>query len=292
MRQSALLIAVLFTTLFASQLYAVTVETSFETGNLFYARDRGMDDQTLFDDSYLYGGSTSIAGPISDNTSLTVGFKRDHVLRNYAFLRFAHDGPIATIAVGPVLGVANNPDSWYYVTPGVYSLLRAELGTLGYLSFESISSGFLSLDDEGDSNQSSYTARVGFYGAGLVTSLFLENRAFTTLTADGRTEDRATSYGLRVETFKKNVGYRITLDFAYNTYSRNYVADGTSRSHATGSVVVTPRLDFDVTENLVLGLGAENGLYTFGLDYLFGEVSPSAYFFNAFVDLSLHFDSQ
>jgi hypothetical protein len=287
MRTLALISATLLVMLTAMPVGAVTIETTFEAGNLFYGRDRGITDETLFDESYLFGGSASIAAPVSDNTRLTVGFARDHVLRNYAFLRFAHTGPIATIAVGPVLGIANNPNTWYYVTPGVYSLLRAELGTLGYASFSSISSGFLALDDEGDSNQSSYTATLGFYGAGLITSLYLENRAFTTLTPEGREEDSATAYGLRVETFKKNVGYRITLDFAYTSYKRNYIAGDTTRLHNIGSLVVTPRIDLTLPGNLVLGIGAENGLYTFGLDYLLGEFSPNAYFFNAFVDLSL-----
>ncbi|MFP4483232.1 MAG: hypothetical protein ACOCYG_03195 [Spirochaetota bacterium] len=267
--------------------FAVTVNASFNAGNLFYGPDRSIDTETLPYGTYLYGGSAFVAANVTDDLSLTVGFERDHVLNNYAYLRFAHTGPVATIAVGPVLGVANDLSRWYYATPGIYSLVRVELGTLGYLSFSSISSGFLALDGVGDTNQSAYNAEIGSYGLGRVTSIYLDNRAFTTLTSDGRIEDSATQYGLRINAFKKNVNYRLILDFAYASLKRNYTAGETNRLHHVGTVLFTPTVQFDVGSLVTVGLGAENGLYTFGLDYLLGEFEADKYFFNAFADVTL-----
>lgn len=289
MRRAATVILAAILLCLPTGLFAVTVQASFDAGNLFFGSNRAIDTQTLPYNSYLYGGSAFVAANVTDDLSLTVGFERDHVLQNYAYLRFAHTGPIATIAVGPVLGVANDLSRWYYVTPGIYSLVRVELGNLGYASFSSISSGFLALDDPGDTNQSAYNAEIGFYGLGRITSLYLDNRAFTTLTSDGRTEDSATRYGLRINAFKKNVNYRLLLDFAYATLKRNYTAGNTSRLHNVGTILFTPTVEFDVANLVTVGLGAENGLYTFGLDYLLGEFETDKYFFNAFAEVRVRF---
>jgi len=271
----------------AVTLPAVTIEGEFRSGNRYFARDRGSTDGTLPGDSYRYSGSLSIAANLTDQVSFTFGVERDEILRNYAYMRFAHTGPVATIAVGPVLGAVNDLNRWYYVTPGVFSLLRAELGTLGYVSFTSISSGFLSLDSVGDSNQSSYRAELGFYGDGLITSLYLDNREYSALTSTGRIEDSAREYGLHVDAFRKNIGYRIALDFAYSSLQKRFVEDSGTTTHTVGSLLFTPTLDLELGSMFTLSLGVENGLYTFGLNYLLGEFDPSRYFFNGFATLRL-----
>lgn len=271
----------------AVSLPAITIGTEFRAGNRYFALDRGSADGTLPAESYRYSGSFSIAADLTDQVSFTFGVERDEILRNYAYMRFAHAGPVATIAVGPVLGAVNDLNRWYYVTPGVFSFLRAELGTLGYVSFSSISSGFLSLDSVGDSNQSSYRAELGFYGDGLITSLYLDNRDYTSLTSSGRVEDSATEYGLHVDAFRKNIGYRIGLDFAYSSVQKRFVESSGTTTHTIGSVLFTPTLDLELGSVLTLSLGAENGLYTFGLNYLLGEFDPSRYFFNAFARVTL-----
>mgnify|MGYP006273062389 FL=1 len=271
----------------AVTLPAVTIEGEFRSGNRYFGRARSSTDATLPAESYRYSGSLSFAADLTDQVSFTFGIERDEILRNYAYLRFAHTGPVATIAVGPVLGAVNDLNRWYYVTPGVFSFLRAELGTLGYVSFSSISSGFLSLDSVGDSNQSSYRAELGFYGAGIITSIYLDNRDYSTLTSSGRVEDSATEYGLHVDAFRKNVGYRIGLDFAYSSVQKRFVESSGTTTHTLGSLLFTPTLDLELGSIFTLTLGAENGLYTFGLNYLLGEFDPSRYFFNGFASLRL-----
>ncbi len=287
MRRIAFVTTLLALVLALSPIHAISVSASFNAGNMFYGTKRSATDQSLPADTYLFGGAASLTADLTEDLSLRVGLERDHVLRNYAYLRFAHAGPIATIAVGPVLGAINDLSRWYYVTPGIFSLVRVELGTLGYVSFSSISSGFLALDDVGDSNQSSYTAEVGFYGNGINTSLYLDNRAYTTLTDSGRSEDSATEYGLRMEAFKKNISYRIVLDFSYASLKRRYVVGDTATVHNLGTVLFTPRVELDLGSSVTVGVGAENGLYTFGLDYLLGEFDATKYFFDAVVDVTL-----
>ena len=277
-------------TLLAVILTLSTAASAFEVGALFnlsnldFARSRVSSETTLPGDDYLWGVTITGHDELSDALALDLSFSTDPILRRIAYTRLQYIDDYFSIAVGPFFGVLNSPES--IVQSGLSTTVELYIPGFTFVRLRSDNSLSGRLVVTGDYIQERSELAVGFYTPNAIPTLFVRNKRYTAKTDPGETVDSLTEYGLSTDIFQKNIPYRVVLTMAYQDAARQYV-EATAVNHSFSSVVLGALLSLELFDAVTLRADLESSIYTFGRDYLLGEVSADRFLFRLYTGVVL-----
>ena len=260
-------------------LLATELFSDFSIGNLGFSRGREAGDQGLPDNTFPWGFSFGIRHPAFDTVDLEMALRRHHVTGNTTELLLVHRSDFVELGVGPYLGIYNSADKPALLQPGVFSRLRFNLATFGFLSLTARAPLHDNPSSVGDYRQLTQEYEFGVFVPKVVLSLYYGSFAFDQRSEDDFINDLFTTYQLRAHVFQKNVPYRIDLAFGYHDYQKEFLlADET---HAFGALVAGTRITADINQQLSLFVELESAVYAFGHRELLGRDGGDTFFFRS-----------
>ena len=266
---------------------ALTIDASFDIGNLGFTASRSNTDTGLPTTTYPWGFRIGLQQPISDTLLLQTGVERDNLLGNSLYVRFLHRGQWATLAVGPYLGVLDSFSRPFYVPAGISSYLKAELWSAGYLSIEADQPLTSAPSSDGDYWQRKLNLAGGFYLPNIIASARIDTTERIETTGKGDITSTINSYAFETDIFQKNIPYRILLTFAYRNYIKDFDYAVNPSRQTMGTLVFGTKVTLDLGAGTSYYVRLDSALYTFGRDDLLGEFDSGSYIFRAQTGISL-----
>ncbi len=276
MRTRSLFLVLIITLTLTRGVAAFEVGALFELSNLDFSRERASSATTLPGDSYLWGVRVTGHEMISDALALDLSFTMDPVLRQIAYTRLRYIDDFFAITVGPFFGVLNSPSS--IVQSGLSTTVELYIPGITFVRLRSDNSLSGRLVVTGDYIQELSELAVGFYARNAIPTLYVRNKRYTTKTDAGENVDTLTEYGISTDIFQKNIPYRVVLTMAYQDGGRQYV-ETTTLNHSYGSAVLGALITVDLFDALTIVANLQSSIYTFGRDYLLGQVAADRFLF-------------
>ena len=208
----------------------------YDMGNLAIPRDTEEDETSFAGDSFPWGFSIYGKQMAGDNIGVDVSFNIDPVLRNISYTLFEYKADFFSIGVGPFFGFFNTTDT--ILKSGISTSFKAEIPGAAFVSFRADSSIGGGLESIGDYTQERNDVSIGYYVYNAICSLNLLTKRYAEIDeTQGSVIDDFTEYSFKTTIFKKNVPYRIMLNFAYQQREKTFVD-----STITYAVSVAPTL--------------------------------------------------
>jgi hypothetical protein len=273
---------------FAGPVQSFGLDLGVETwvGNLGFRADRDSSDTRLPGSSYFWGISVFGTQPITDAINLETGFYSDPVLRNLTRTVFTYKTKFMSVGLGPIFGLFN--DLGTPIKSGLSATVKLEYPGIVFLSLRSDSSIGGSLVQVGDYAQVLTNVTLGLYLNNAICTVSMNNRSFEQKADSEDVIDRLTEYTFAAELYKKNVPYRLRLWMGYQDLSKSYIASSTTTA-TLGSVICGTQVDMTLAGSMILSVGLEANVYSFGLGTLAG--GDSDFLFRSFAGLRLNLDS-
>ena len=268
--------------------FAFDVGAYFDLSNLDFVRTRTAADTTLPGAAYLWGVQVSGRDQLSEGLALDLSYSRDSVLRNIAFTRLAYIDDFFSITVGPFFGLLNSPTS--IVQSGLSTTVELYIPGVTFLRLRSDNSLSGRLVVTGDYIQEQSELAIGFYTPNVIPTLYIASKRYTTKTDAGEAIDTLTEYGITTDIFQKNVPYQVALNFAYQNAGRQFV-EATTVNHAYGSLVIGARITLSLFEAFTVIADLDSSIYTFGREFLIGEVSSDSFLFRLSTGVEVNLDA-
>lgn len=230
---------------------------------------------------------------ISDKLKMDAGFYSDPILRRISYTLFSYTESFLSIGVGPFFGFFN-ADLNTILKSGISTSIRIEIPTLLFLSFRTDSSLASRLVIPLDYIQERTDLSLGFYVANAICSLNVLSKKFTQVleinTLTYEVLNALNEYSFVTHLFQKNVPYRITLKFAYQSLSKQFIeTSDTITSYILNSIIVGTKLEVDLTEAMLLYIDMDNSVYTFGREEL-ANTAIAEYAFRGSAGLKINLD--
>jgi len=268
--------------------FAFDVGAYFDLSNLDFVRTRTAADTTLPGAAYLWGVQVSGRDQLSEGLALDLSYSRDSVLRNIAFTRLAYIDDFFSITVGPFFGLLNSPTS--IVQSGLSTTVELYIPGVTFLRLRSDNSLSGRLVVTGDYIQEQSELAIGFYTPNVIPTLYIASKRYSTKTDAGEAIDSLTEYGITTDIFQKNVPYQVALNFAYQNAARQFV-EATTVNHAYGSLVIGARITLSLFEAFTVIADLDSSIYTFGHEFLIGEVSSDSFLFRLSTGVEVNLDA-
>jgi len=268
--------------------FAFDVGAYFDLSNLDFVRTRTAADTTLPGAAYLWGVQVSGRDQLSEGLALDLSYSRDSVLRNIAFTRLAYIDDFFSITVGPFFGLLNSPTS--IVQSGLSTTVELYIPGVTFLRLRSDNSLSGRLVVTGDYIQEQSELAIGFYTPNVIPTLYIASKRYSTKTDAGEAIDSLTEYGITTDIFQKNVPYQVALNFAYQNAARQFV-EATTVNHAYGSLVIGARITLSLFEAFTVIADLDSSIYTFGREFLIGEVSSDSFLFRLSTGVEVNLDA-
>jgi len=277
--------------------FSLDVGLFFDIGNLAIPEETTAGDTSFAGETFPWGLALYGSQMATENTGVEVSFYIDPVLRNISYTLFNYKADFFSIGVGPFFGFFNSQE--IILKSGISTSFKAELPGVAFISFRADSSIGGGLESAGDYTQERNDVSLGYYVKNAICSANLRTRRFAELdAARGKIIDDLKEYSFTADIFKKNVPYRINLNFAYQQRIKNFVES--TITHTLNSIVIGTELNFQVNDNITIIADLESSVYSFGFvsdatagtqDILdFSETWPGFYLFNARVGAKIHLD--
>ena len=139
----------------------------------------------------------------------------------------------------------------------------------------------------GDYLQERSDISFGFYVPNAICTLSLNSRTFSQKSAADTVVDSLTEYAFATDIFRKNVPYRLLITFAYQSLGKSFV---TAATNATlNSIVIGSEVSVALSEMVLLQVGMEGTVYSFGTGLLLGGASP--FLFRAYSGVKVSSDA-
>jgi hypothetical protein len=269
----------------APRLHALDIGISGWAGNLGFRADRTAADAAFPGTDYFWGFSLYGSQAISDSIRFETGFYSDPVLRNTSYTLFTYSEKVLSVGIGPFFGFFN--DTTTLLKSGISTAVKLELPGIAFVSFRSDSSIGGELITVGDYLQSRSDISLGFYVPNAICTLSLASRSFEQKQAAATVVDNLTSYGFSTDIFRKNVPYRLQVNFAWQTLSKSWVA-ATTTTASLNSIVIGAQASVNLTDTVLVQAGMEGTVYSFGTGTLLGGASP--FLWRAFTGIQMSTD--
>ncbi|MCK4514882.1 MAG: hypothetical protein KAU31_06465 [Spirochaetaceae bacterium] len=269
-------------------VFAFEVGAYFDLSNLDFPSTRTAGETALPGADYLWGIRVTGHDQLSEGLALDLSYCRDSVLRHIAFTRIAYTDDFFSITVGPFFGLLNSPNT--IVQSGLSTTVELYIPGVTFLRLRSDNSLSGRLVVTGDYIQEQSELAIGFYTPNVIPTVYVASKRYTTKTDSGEAVDSLTEYGITTDIFQKNVPYQIALNFAYQDAGRQFV-DATTVNHAYGSVVIGARVTLSLFDAFTLVADLDSSIYTFGRDFLLGEVSSDSFLFRLSTGLEINLDA-
>ena len=296
MKRSITIAAGLLLLTVAASAPALEVGTEFYIGSLAFSDDRTSDEVTL-PQVFPWGGSIDAYQSISDQIGVNIAFDIDPTLNYVSYTLLNYRQQFFAITVGPFFGFFNSRNN--ILKPGISTGVRADIPGLVFVAFRADSSIGGRLVQEGDYLQERSDVSVGFYVKNAICSVDLLTRGYIYRTATDEVADNYLEYSFNTDLYQKNVPYRILLSFAYQERKKSFIdVTTTARSpidHRLRSIVLGTSLSMQITDWLLVKLGLDSSVYSFGDagDELLAlpTTGIAQYLFNARIGVTVDIDS-
>ena len=268
--------------------FAFEAGAYFDLSNLDFPSARTADETALPGADYIWGLRVTGRDQLSEGLALDLSYCRDSVLRHIAFTRIAYTDDFFAITVGPFFGLLNSPDT--LVQSGLSTTVELYIPGVTFLRLRSDNSLSGRLVVTGDYIQEQSELAIGFYTPNVIPTIYVTSKRYTTKTDGGEAVDSLTEYGITTDIFQKNVPYQVQLNFAYQDAGRQFV-ETTTVNHAYGSVVIGARFTLSRFEAFTVVADLDSSIYTFGHDFLLGQVSSDSFLFRLSTGVELNLDA-
>ena len=268
--------------------FAFEVGAYFDLSNLDFPSSRTAAETTLPGADYIWGIRVTGRDQLSEGLALDLSYCRDSVLRRIAFTRIAYTDDFFSITVGPFFGLLNSPNT--IVQSGLSTTVELYIPGVTFLRLRSDNSLSGRLVVTGDYIQEQSELAIGFYTPNVIPTVYVASKRYTTKTDAGEAVDSLTEYGITTDIFQKNMPYQIALNFAYQDAGRQFV-EATTVNHAYGSVVIGARITLSLFDAFTVVADLDSSIYTFGRDFLLGEVSSDSFLFRLSTGLEINLDA-
>lgn len=286
-----LYILILLLLFLSFKLYSIDVGAVFRIGNLAFQPNRAITTTTFSGENLLYGISLYASSPITDTFSFESGFYNDSILRNISYTIFNYREKFISIGVGPFFGFFNAAST--ILKSGISTGVKLELPGIAFINFRSDSTIGGRLIESGDYIQERNDMGIGFYVYNAISSINLSSKKFTQKSSDTlETVDSLIEYSFKTELFQKNIPYRITIAFAYETLSKLFIEAAATTTHTLDSIMLNTQVDVNITDNIQFSTNLESSIYTFGQDELLGisNPGPGGYLFRLNTGIKVNLD--
>ena len=268
--------------------FAFEVGAYFDLSNLDFARTRTAAETTLPGADYIWGVQVTGRDQLSEGLALDLSYSRDSVLRHIMFTRLVYIDDFFSITVGPFFGLLNSAGT--IVQSGLSTTVELYLPGVGFLRLRSDNSLSGRLVVTGDYIQEQSELAIGFYMPNVIPTVYVASKRYTAKTDAGEAVDSLTEYGITTDIFQKNVPYQVALNFAYQDAGRQFI-EATTVNHAYGSVVIGARITFSLFEAFTVVVDLDSSIYTFGRDFLLGEVISDSFLFRLSTGVEINLDA-
>jgi hypothetical protein len=269
-----------------SGCFALDLGVQTWLSNLGFSTDRASTDTTFPGQKYFWGLSLYGTQSISDTINFETGFYSDPILRNISYTLFSYNQKVLSVGVGPFFGFFN--DTSTLLKSGISTAIKLELPGILFVSFRSDSSIGGELVQPGDYLQERNDISFGFYVPNAICTLSLNSRSFEQKTAALDTViDSLTEYSFTTNIFQKNVPYRLIVSMALQNLTRSYVV--AAATSTLSSIVIGTEVDASLGKSMLLQIGFDGSVYSFGQGNLVG--SDPYFLFHAFAGIKLSVDS-
>jgi hypothetical protein len=270
----------------AAQSFGLDLGVETWVGNLGFRSDRDASDTRLPGSNYFWGISVFGTQSITEAINLETGFYSDPVLRNLTRTVFTYKTKFMSVGLGPIFGLFN--DLGTPIKSGLSATVKLEYPNIVFLYLRADSSIGGSLVQVGDYAQVLTNATLGLYLNNAICTVSVNNRSFEQKADSQYVTDRLAEYTFAAELYKKNVPYRLHLWMGYHDLSRSYI-DSSTTTATLGSVIFGTQVDVTLAGPMLLSVGLEANVYSFGLGTLKG--GDSDFLFRSFAGLKLNLDS-
>lgn len=268
--------------------FAFEAGAYFDLSNLDFPSTRTADETALPGTDYIWGVRVTGRDQLSEGLALDLSYCRDSVLRHIAFTRISYTDDFFAITVGPFFGLLNSPDT--LVQSGLSTTVELYIPGVTFLRLRSDNSLSGRLVVTGDYIQEQSELAIGFYAPNVIPTIYVASKRYTTKTDSGEAVDSLTEYGITTDIFQKNVPYQVELNFAYQNAGRQFV-ETTTVNHAYGSVVIGARFTLSLFEAFTVVADLDGSIYTFGTDFLLGQVSSDSFLFRLSTGVEVNLDA-
>jgi hypothetical protein len=201
---------------------------------------------------------------VSDFVALSGVLERDPVLRN-RFLAEAKISPgLFVISAGPLLGLFNSGES--IIRPGVQAGLRFDLPGIVFAALNA-GSTFGSLQSGGDYEARHGRLEFGFWLPNIVNTISISEKSYDSRETESLdVRNRLLRYQYSAAIYAKNVPVEVTLNFGYETLTRNISNRAASafEGDVYNIIFLGAETSFNVRPELRLILGGEIPVYSWG----------------------------
>jgi hypothetical protein len=268
--------------------FAFQLGAYFDISNLDFARTRTATETTLPGGNYIWGLQVTGSDQLSDGLALDLSYSRDTVLRHIAYTRLAYLDNFFSITVGPFFGLLNSPNT--ILQSGLSTTVQLYVPGIVFVRLRSDNSLSGRLVVTGDYIQEQSELAVGFYTPNVIPTVYVANKRYTAKTDAGESVDSLTEYGILADIFQKNVPYQVALNFAYQAAERQFI-EATTVTHSYGSVVIGARITLSLSDAFTIVADMDSSIYTFGQEFLVGEVSADSFLFRLSTGIELNLDA-
>lgn len=278
----------IFLTVFLMPCSAIEFGGTFRFENLAFRWDRASNNDNFSATDFCFGGSLFFNHKFQkfeQNLSLHAEYSYDAILKNTINSLVQYNGNFFSFGVGPFFGFLNTDQ----VIPkvGITSQFRIQIPGIIFADMGIDSTIGNKLEENGNYQQEKSLISVGFYVPNAICSFNIVRRIFRELDNDTEIEDKQTDYSFKVDIFKKNVPYKITLTFGFQSLSKTF---DTNTIHTLYSAILGTHVDVNVSDFITITAGLDSSIYTFGQDALLGVSNPGVYLFRATTGIKINLD--
>ncbi len=267
------------------------VGTSVHLTNLGFHKNRTSDILTFSGLDFPWGVDAYLNHAVTDKIGINAGYYMDPILRNSVYTLFTFKESFLNLSVGPFFGLFNARNA--LLKAGISTSIKLSFPGIIFLQFRTDSSIGGRLIQEGDYLQERNVATLGFYVPFAICSIGLHTKKYTEKVADGERIDTQYIYSFTTDIYKKNVPYKVIVNFAFHQLSKTFIEAAGTTVHTLNSLVAGFQVDIFASEVITLQLGLDSSIYTFGTNALLGisNPGPGGYLFDARAGVNINIDS-
>jgi hypothetical protein len=201
---------------------------------------------------------------ISDSLGFSGVLERDPVLRNRFWAEARISSGLFVVSAGPLLGLFNSTES--VIRPGVRAGMRFDLPGIVFAALNA-GSTFGSLQSEGDYEARHGRLEFGFWLPNIINTISISEKSYDSRETESLdVRNRILRYQYSADVYAKNVPFGVTLNFGYETLTRNISDRAASvfEEDVYNIIFLGAETSFNVRPQLRLILGGEIPVYSWG----------------------------
>lgn len=290
MRKVFFLIAFLLT-IGCISLPAWEIGTRGHLTNFAFADGRTSADLSFSGMNFPWGIDAYVNHAVDEKIGIHAGYFMDPILRNTVYTLFTFRESFLNLSVGPFFGLFNSTTA--LLKAGISTSVKLSFPGIIFVQFRTDSSIGGRLIQEGDYLQEQNMVSLGFYVPFAICTLGLHTKKYTSKVSTGENIDNLYIYSFKTDIYKKNVPYKVLVNFAVHQLSKTFIETAGTTVHQLNSIVAGFQVDIFPSEVITIQLALDSSIYTFGTSALLGvsNPGPGGYLFDASAGVVINIDA-